>query len=289
MRKSQNVALYEYLPGVEQLREVGMDAFFFSGGEPHVNVVAEFDRYAHYVIRLYGGSFEDLGLALTIKNYLSRKGAFKVDLFAPYFPGARQDRGAPFTAALYADIVNGAGFHRVYIVDPHSHVVVDLLERVWVIHGRELVPDELFSFHGVVNAPTPTFSVIAPDEGAEHRASMVAGRFGVPLVQAHKKRDADNNFRVGEYTVDPVETDYAVVIDDICDGGGTFLALADAIDMPQDRLRLWTTHGIYSKGTDALYSKYGMLASTDSINHTTSIHHTVQLKPVLERIIAGDL
>ncbi|HUF99216.1 MAG TPA: hypothetical protein VMM60_13885, partial [Ilumatobacter sp.] len=56
----------------------------------------------------------------------------------------------------------------------------------------------------------------------------------------------------------------AVVVDDICDGGGTFIGLANAIGHPKHRMRLWTSHGIYSKPLEPLLERFERIASTDS-------------------------
>jgi ribose-phosphate pyrophosphokinase len=55
-----------------------------------------------------------------------------------------------------------------------------------------------------------------------------------------------------------------VIVDDICDGGGTFVGLAETIGRPASSMRLWTTHGIYSRGLGALLDAFGMVGSTNS-------------------------
>lgn len=288
MRKVPDVTVYYWDFEAEELVESPDQPFIFPGGEPHINESGELDYEEHkdFYILIHGGSFEAVGTALVVNDFLDRKGAYGISLLAPYFPGARMDRGEPFTVNIYADIINDAGFDTVVVVDPHSAVTENLVQRIYVIHPTELIPHDLFHYRGLAGLPAPTFSIIAPDKGAVGRARAAANRFNVPLVVADKTRDPEKNYAVSTYSVPEIKTDYAVVIDDICDGGGTFLALAKATGLEPHRLRLWTTHGIYSKGTDVLDQAFSYIASTDSIRHTESIHQTVPLLPVFNRYIA---
>ncbi len=57
-----------------------------------------------------------------------------------------------------------------------------------------------------------------------------------------------------------------LVVDDICDGGGTFLGLADKFwkQTSISTLDLYVTHGIFSKGVRELLRMYHNVYSTDS-------------------------
>jgi len=283
LRKTNNVKVYSYISEVDSLTEVELDMFFFPGGEPHVNSPEWQVAGSDYIIQVNGGSFDDLGLAIVVKDALIRWQAYGVSLFIPYFPGARMDRNSPLTVSVYADIINGADFDRVIILDPHSIVTTKVLEMAEVMDLTSVVPEELFQYTATAtNNDNAMFVVIAPDAGAVERAKSIADHYDVPLVVASKTRDPENNFAVSKYECEmPHGVDYAVVIDDICDGGGTFKALAEATGLPRHKLRLWTTHGIYSKGLSTLYADYGYIAATGSFPHSTSINHTVDLLPHL--------
>ncbi len=240
---------FESLPGVLLLT--------FPGGEPHVNV----DQPGvvagrHLLIDSRIGSFNDFGTMLVAADAMERLGAASVSLFCPYLPGARQDRGAPLTAAVYARLLNSAGFAHVVAVDPHSWVMPALVERLTIVPAEAVVPVELLGGDDIV--------LVCPDAGATKRVEAVADRFGLPVLYGRKHRDPATG-KLSGFSCDPVpDGATAVVIDDICDGGGTFLGLADALGLPRERLRLWTTHGIYSHGTDILRQRFGTIACTDS-------------------------
>jgi len=296
--KSRNTTLSFYSPSLGAFGELEFDGFFFPGGEPHVNLFSDEECEtipddAEFIVRVNKGLVPELALATLLRQVLTAQfPSNDATLFLPYFPGARQDRGVPATLHYMANLVELADFDSVFIVDPHSEATERALigRDLHIMQSVDLVPAELFSYTGYVNSRTPEFVVISPDKGAVKRAQAVADRFGVPLVVAEKHRDPENKFRIGSYSVPEFKADYAVVIDDICDGGGTFLALADAINMPTENLRLWTTHGIYSKGPDALTSKYGMLATTDSFwSQVTGVNHYVRLNDAFEKFYIEEI
>jgi ribose-phosphate pyrophosphokinase len=239
----------------------GITLLAFPGGEPHANVP---DPAAiaggSFVIDTRIGSFNTFGLLLVANDALRRSGATEVRLFCPYLPGARQDRDAPLTAKVYADIINAAGFDEIVAVDAHSPVMPALLDRCRVVGSTSIVPAEMLAGESV--------TVICPDAGAAKRSESVADLFHLPVVYARKHRDPLTG-RLSGFSCEALPgSAIGVVVDDICDGGGTFLGLADATGLPREQLRLWTTHGIYSKGVAALHERFAMIGCTDSFPST---------------------
>jgi phosphoribosylpyrophosphate synthetase len=71
-----------------------------------------------------------------------------------------------------------------------------------------------------------------------------------------------------------------LIVDDICDGGGTFLGISDALgsrlrslgDVGGDYiLGLYVTHGIFSKGFCDLIEKFDHVYTTDSFNRKEAV------------------
>ncbi len=193
-------------------------------------------------------------------------------LILPFVPGARQDRlndsgDCLFTVKSVAKEINARNFPRVTIVDPHSEVAPALIERCSVIHAADCI----------VVPPGKYAAVISPDAGAEKRAGAVARKLGVPLIHAWKARNvssgAIDGFGYDSVAVSCLSDDgrsrmrRLLIVDDICDGGGTFVGLAEAIKRGSENvdLHLWTTHGIFSKGVDPLRAHYSHIYCTDSI------------------------
>lgn len=234
----------------------------FAGGEPHISFKngLQVDG-GEFVIEGHIDSFNELGMVLVANDALRREGAYKVSFYCPYLPGARQDRGAPLTCKVYADVINSAGFDRVVCIDPHSDVMPALVNNLSVAHMHT-------EYYCDVQTPGDSpLTVVCPDGGATKRTEAFAARFSLPIAYARKHRDMATGNLSG-FSCEAIPEDHDVVIvDDICDGGGTFLGLADVIGKPREKMRLFTTHGIYSKGVYALSQKFGKIACTDSFPH----------------------
>jgi ribose-phosphate pyrophosphokinase len=192
---------------------------------------------------------------------LEQQGVF-FDAFIPYMPGARQDRTdrkSPLTVKVMSRVLDLC--NRDHVFDPHS----DVLERIAPV--QVWMPRHL---------PVPIRSgvagIIAPDEGAVARASDFRNTFypGKPVIICSKKRDFASGKFLG-YEMPPLPgTGHYIVVDDICDGGGTFNLLAlEFVKDPSGRaqatsLELFVSHGIFSKGLSAISPLYERITTTDS-------------------------
>jgi ribose-phosphate pyrophosphokinase len=206
----------------------------------------------------------ELLLALDAINYLEYQGP--VELFLPYLPYSRQDRAcAPGEAFALSVLVNCLVPHlgaddTITTWDVHSNVAQTLFDSKFegvfqnvtaasLLHNFELEEDMVFH---------PSTIVIAPDKGAVDRASEVQESLGLSeTVYATKVRNPDN----GEIlrTEVPEEVNYRgknlLIVDDICDGGRTFIELAKVLKKYEpSRIDLYVTHGIFSKGFEVFNS-----------------------------------
>lgn len=260
----------ELLQGTEmEMLRVDSDVFVFPGGEPHA-VIHKPIVVGDAIIRVRANSAESF-LKMMVLNDAVRRQHPDVPrvLYIPYLPGARQDRGAPLTCKVYADMINMCEFDRVHTLDPHSDVMPALLTAPLRVVKPHQVFDPTWVGHKFL-PPRQRSVVIAPDAGAEKRVSEFASVHGYDVVRAGKKRD----FRTGQlsgFWCDhvPDHVSSVIVVDDICDGGGTFLGLAD--QLPDDVSKhLVVSHGIFSKGVEPLLEKYDTVLTTDSFQ---SVHH----------------
>lgn len=184
-------------------------------------------------------------------------------LVMPYVPGARADRGNPFGLKVYADFINRQYFDQIVIFDPHSQVTPELLRgrpNLTVVYS-----DELFAAPAILNSLPDYAGVIAPDKGAVLRAQAVARELAVPLFKAEKVRNEATG-KLSDFTVEelPAEGKF-LIVDDICDGGGTFLGLSDASGLTKERLDLYVSHGVFSKAACYnLPTAFDQIITTDS-------------------------
>lgn len=184
------------------------------------------------------------------------------ELILPYVPGSRQDRlmrlggDALFTAKSVAKEINLRKFSSVVILDPHSDVTPALIERSVVYTPAELIRDYVTTKYAFI---------VSPDAGSEKRAGEVAKVMGLPLIHGWKTRDTTTGALTGFGVEDPPDKGlYGLVVDDICDGGGTFEGLAMAMKEKEMSADLWVTHGFFTKGTETLLQRFGRIYTTDS-------------------------
>ena len=233
----------------------------FPASEQHLVLNAPETEHPFLAI-VRGASAEDLVQAGMWVDSVHQRGD-KATLAIPYLPGARQDRGNPFGAKVYAEIINSLGADLVIAVDPHSKVMPALVENLKTYPASRLVARSLGRRIGG-EWQAPYAGIIAPDEGARERAGSVARRLGLPLYQALKLRDFATGRLSGFSCEDLPAEGRFLVVDDICDGGGTFRGLAEATGLGPDRLDLWVTHGVFSGKAGLLTEHFGTIHTTDS-------------------------
>lgn len=234
--------------------------FQFPGGEWHLTApdpAVELPTTA----TVHGADPADLVKLALWADYARSVGVEPV-AHLPYLPAARADRGTPFGAKVYADLVNAIGLAEVVVFDPHSPVAPELIGNVRVVDSARIVRNTVFGRSGYTD---PYVGIIAPDAGAVERAKRVADLARLPLFTASKKRDFDTGKILGIQAPEGLpEHGQLLVVDDICDGGGTFLGLAAAMGIPRERLSLWVSHGIFSGKANLLNDAYSLIYTTDS-------------------------
>ncbi|RKP44763.1 ribose-phosphate diphosphokinase [Pararobbsia silviterrae] len=244
-------------------RKLDVKTLTFPGGEIHATVQADAVAPRGLLISAGLKSSADVMALIMITDALRRAyPAAGIILDMPYVPYARQDRvanrGESLSAKVFCDLINAQKYSRVLIEDPHSDVVPALLERVQIA-------DPVLPLSAVIDRIGTKVALVAPDAGARKRVLKLASAFDLEVVFADKVRDT----RTGQITGTEVLGDLPelplLVVDDICDGGRTFIELASAIKAKQDtqgtrhQLFLYVTHGIFSKGLDVLLEGYAQV------------------------------
>lgn len=214
---------------------------------------------------------EDVMTILMANDALKRDGIVNIDLFMPYVPYGRQDRvmnkGESLSIKIFTDLINSCEFNSVQIVDPHSSVTPALLNNC------QLETDSLNYFYRrtfqTFLHTNESYTVIAPDAGAEKRCFSVINSLFYSSISTLPISYSPKNLAIGIKHRDPTTGDVsvslagqviektAVIIDDICDGGRTFIELATKLRELHhvERIILVVTHGIFSKGMGVLSSK----------------------------------
>lgn len=247
--------------------------FKFPAGEVHIR---DFDvSDITQVILNWRGDHTDLAVLSSLVTLPVSMLALQSPLLVPYLPASRADR-----------IIDNESLGKV--------AYLDLISAAW--DGLSLIASsyiETWDIHSTTNTDTPIINIpriqqyltthsfpdnsvlLAPDEGSISRVAAISTATGLPYVRATKNRD----YATGQLLSNSIpavlgDYDHIFVVDDICDGGGTFLLLADSIRKQNisSNLHLFVTHGIFSKGKSALESRYStVFALNDWI--TDTVHY----------------
>ncbi len=265
------------------LTSIEFEAFTFNGGEPHIKITCNLQNVDEVSISHRINSFNDMGLLLVTVDALRRMGIKVINAIIPYFPAARQDRvmvsGEALSVKVYADLVNQLELNEVTIYDPHSEVTPALLYNCNSISNHGFITK-------VVKQLSNELVLISPDGGALKKIYKLAAHLqDYEVVECSKSRDVKtgklSGFKV--YNED-LQGRACLIVDDICDGGGTFLGLAKELkDKNAGPLYLAVSHGIFSKGTALLTDVFDKIFTTDSFKTLENAADLVQI-PISELI-----
>lgn len=218
------------------------------------------------------GSWNDIQNIIQTVKLVRELKAESITLYMPYLLGARSDRkfddiSINYLKNVIAPILNSLELYEIIVNDVHSiaaeNCINNLVNRSYL--NTLAVSTQSYG---------ENFVLISPDEGATKRTSEVGkslGLGGTSIVNCIKRR----NVLTGEIIDVNVLTDdlsgkRCVVIDDICDGGATFIELAKALKAKNaGELTLIVSHGIFSKGVSRLLQDYNLIITTNSIKELT--------------------
>lgn len=217
-------------------------------------------------------SYEDLFYVAAIADVIKHNNlADTMELYIPCMFGQRSDRRfeefQSFDLKLIADVINSCGFDKVTVLDPHSDVTLALLNNSQKESSFEYVKQAIKHYHDY-NAAHYNGSVdpvlVSPDAGAYKKVFDYGQKLGLEVVAAVKHRDKSG--RVDLKFMGDVKDKVCFIIDDLCDGGRTFLVLADELRKQGAReVYLYVTHGLFSKGFAELSKVVDRIYCTNSV------------------------
>ncbi|MEO8386655.1 MAG: phosphoribosyltransferase family protein [Betaproteobacteria bacterium] len=261
--------------------DIAFRRFTFPDGQPHIEFDAEVLRLAAAKgpIEMIGaiksgGDLLNMALAFdAVRSALPESRPLSLNI--SYLLGARMDRriasGQPASLTIVAGIINSftSGLAHVRVLDPHSSVLLAELHRAAPLHPDTLIAYALSRLEHEEGKPPV---VVIPDAGAVPRTTAILARLNAPhaVARCTKKRDSQTGKLSGfQLAEGDVAGRTAIIVDDICDGGGTFSGIASVLrEHGAQRVYLCVTHGIFSKGL--------AIAGIDGIFSTDSYATPVQ-------------
>ncbi len=234
----------------------------FPDGQTHLRILKPKVRNEVEIIPMISiKTPDDIWRLELFTDALRRTGRIPNRLIISYLMGARYDRpmlpGDPFPLKIVANRINELKYNTVFIFEPHSDVSPALIDNSVSV---PFVP----IFENIKSYPNGVV-LIVPDAGASKKSEVI--RKNNPtvkdVVQCIKHRD----FNTGAIDLRVLEPEKCngqdcVIVDDLCDGGGTFLSIASQIT--PNSLDLYVAHGVFSKGLDELNKNFDRIITTDS-------------------------
>lgn len=237
--------------------------FKHSGGEIHINLNT---ILVDNIVRFDLLSSDSIMAMLMAVNSIKNLGIKEISAVIPYIPYGRADRimpqggGDALGIKVMADIINSCNFKTVYTLDTHSPVTDALINNIAVETPYKIIKKAL------EDRDPHVCTFVSPDAGAEKKTYKYAKTFGANICRASKKRNVETGEIESIKLIDDIpEHHFVYVIDDICDGGKTFIELAKVLPN-KCKPYLVVSHGIFSKGTIELLDHYEKIYTSDSFN-----------------------
>lgn len=194
-------------------------------------------------------------LLIMIDTFM-RASAERVTAVIPYFGYARSDKKdrprVPIAAKLVANLLTTAGTNRILTIDLHAAQIQGFFD---------IPVDHLYAAPIVVEYfrenPIENLIVVAPDTGGAERARAYAKRLNAGLALCDKRREKANVAEVMNI-VGEVKGKNCLIIDDMCDTGGTICKVAEALHKEgANEIYACFTHAVLSgKATENIAASY---------------------------------
>ncbi|HYY58964.1 MAG TPA: ribose-phosphate pyrophosphokinase [Pyrinomonadaceae bacterium] len=182
---------------------------------------------------------------LVMLDAFRRASAERVTAVIPYYGYARSDKKdrprVPIAAKLVANLMVTAGAQRILTIDLHASQIQGFFD----------VPvDHLYAAPVMIGYyqrnPLANLTVVAPDTGGAERARAYAKRLNADLALCDKRREKANVAEVMN-VVGNVQGRSCLVVDDMCDTGGSLTKVARALkEAGAERIHACFTHAVLS-------------------------------------------
>jgi len=261
--------------------EIEFTTKLFSGGEIHIklNNKIDYSKVEKVVITNRVNSSEEVIRILLTKDALMLKGIKHFDLIMPYIPYARQDRqcdeGESFSLKVFTNLINSANFEQVICWDSHSDVAPALINNCVNIPNNIYVSTAYLQIGNNV-------VLVSPDSGANKKINKLYDKLMCfhSIVKCDKHRNLSNGL-LSEFEVftDDLNGKDCLIVDDICDGGRTFIGIAKELKKKNvGNIYLFITHGIFSNGFAKLREYFHHIYTTNSIKEVECKDFVTQFK-----------
>lgn len=250
----------------------------------HKHIVSDKDLHGDTRLSASFRTFDDLFLAAQVKRIHPEL----TSLYIKYMLAGRCDRrfspGEAIDLEIVCDFINYMGFEQISVLKPHSAYTLECLRKgrhYNSVHESDVTRRLIDMAERDIGSTEICF--VSPDAGAsqwinelrlEHYIQGTKTRddngvvVGVNFLRRRQKLFSEQFDMIDELNRAIVEKQRTkfVIVDDLCDGGGTFTAIAKAIKQvaPAAKVYLVVTHAIFSKGFKPFMGLIDRIYCTDS-------------------------
>ena len=182
---------------------------------------------------------------LVMLDAFRRSSAERLTAVLPYYGYGRSDKKdrprVPIAAKMVANLLTTAGADRIVTIDLHAAQIQGFFD---------IPVDHLYAAPVMIKyylqSPLPDLTVVAPDTGGAERARAYAKRLNAELGLCDKRRERANVAEVMNVVGD-VEGRSCLIVDDMCDTGGSLTKVARALkEAGAKRIHACFTHPVLS-------------------------------------------
>lgn len=184
---------------------------------------------------------QDLNILIFVKNYLDDvypEIPTVLDmLYIPYERMDRQTDNQMFTAKYFGKFINSLNFDKILVLDPHSEVIMGVLDRTVRYDMKKMVED-------IINSNEIDF-VFFPDNGAKKKYREVLEPMIRPSFFGDKHRDIKTG-KITDYNIfenPDIKDKNILIVDDLCVKGFTTLFAAKKLkELGANKVYFYCSH-----------------------------------------------
>lgn len=226
----------------------------YPDSQTHLVLEGEINRREKLDVYTRLSNLNDLWILMQLSDICQRQGIIIDTIYVSYLFAARTDRLFSFNEALDLELVK-----KCLVATNADSIAILEIHSSRICHS-EVKPD-IYSSTFEHNIPKNA-QVVFPDEGAWLRYSYYI--FDNPVITATKKRVSKDKIEITLNTsLLPNRPVY--VVDDLCDGGGTFKALYNVLkENGAKEVHLTVCHAIQKKALIELSQLYKTITISNS-------------------------
>ena len=234
--------------------DIAYEIFYFPDGEPQIEILTDLCNLKEGIsLKCRICNPEDLFILMQTMDILNRHEAL-VDMTIYYLMGARMDRlmgyGRPITKKVVNQVLKSFDCNSIKVIEPHSLIYFHNYDWDGVSTSEDFAKNH------------PEYQLVTPVHGAVERYEDL--RF---VGFGNKIRDVETGkITKFDFIFDEIDEEQPIlIIDDLCDGGGTFVGLAEEMRKhTKTDIDIFVTHMVNPKGIENLSKTFRHVYFTNS-------------------------